>query len=276
MKKLLRADLFRMFKSKMTLVLLILCAALPLLSALLMAGLRALAGLAGETLTEIGILSANTQIGGAYSLSTNVGLAIPVLAGTLVCTDFTNGTLRNKVVAGHERWKIYFSHLVVSMIFSVGFVTIYVLFTTGFSLLFLPYKSGFSSNDLREFLFWAVTGTMGFVYISTVSTFFAMTTRSMAPTILFTILTVFALTILTSSVSVTDYGKVRHLVYFIPTFSGRFFTLSNSIEILIGQFLNGVSDSRELIFAEGILSFLTFGVANTALGVILFCKRDLK
>ena len=53
-------------------------------------------------------------------------------------------------------------------------------------------------------------------------------------------------------------------------------TLSNSIEILIGQLLNGVSDSRELIFAEGILSFLTFGVVNTALGVILFCKRDLK
>ena len=278
MKQLLQADLYRMVKSKLTMVLLILSAAFPLFTVLIYAGLRAISSIGEEIMDSVGLLTANTVIGSAYSLTNNIGLVIPVMAGILVCTDFTSGTLRNKVVAGNPRTKIYFSHLIVSILYSVVMITIYVLFTAGFALLMLPYKSGFAVNVVREYVFWAVTGTMSFVFMATVSTFFAMTFRSIAPTILLTLLVTFTLLILSSTLSFTDYSNVRHLVYFIPTFSGQFFSLTGGslIGTAINALVGGVSESKEVIFAEGIGSFVFFGAVNTVLGVILFCKRDLK
>ena len=105
-----------------------------------------------------------------------------------------------------------------------------------------------------------------------------MTFRSIAPTILLTLLVTFTLLILSSTLSFTDYSNVRHLVYFIPTFSGQFFSLTGGslIGTAINALVGGVSESKEVIFAEGIGSFVFFGAVNTVLGVILFCKRDLK
>jgi ABC-type antimicrobial peptide transport system permease subunit len=70
-----------------------------------------------------------------------------------------------------------------------------------------------------------------------------------------------------------DYQPYRYAVYLIPSFTGNFFNL-NSFS-LTGLIAQGEETSRGLMFAEGMLSYLFFGIVNMVLGLLLFKKRDI-
>ena len=273
MKRLLKADIYRVLKSRLTLIALILVLAFPVLVVALYLGIRAISGL-GADMDELDFLiNANSIIGSSYSLTNNIGLVLPSFAGILVCLDISNGTLRNKIIAGNRRTEIYLSHLIVSILFSAIMITIYAAMTAGLALLFFPFKTSPSQNLAAELLYFIVTGTMSFIFIATVSTMLAMTLRSVAPTIIFTIVVSIVLMAVTSVLLMIDYQPYRYAVYLIPTFTGNFFNL-NSFS-LTGLLTEGAETSRGLMFAEGILSYLFFGVLNTVIGLLLFKKRDI-
>ena len=274
MSRLLKADLYRMLKSRLTMIALILAFAFPVVIVLMYVGIRAMAGLGEDVLGSELLFNANTVIGSAYSLTNNIGLVIPAFAGILVCADYTNGTLRNKVIAGNRRTEIYLSHLLVSILFTVIVVTIYVAMTTALSLLLLPFNRDPSMQLGREIFRFVAYGTMTFAFIATVSTLLAMTLRSIAPTIIFTIILAIVLLAVDSVLSLIDYTEYRYLVYFIPTFGSNFFNLSSSN--LLGMLSATAEQSTATIFAEGMLSYLFFGVVNTVIGLLVFNKRDVK
>ena len=273
MKRLLKADIYRVLKSRLTLIALILVLAFPVLIVFLYVGIRALSGLDAEMGGMDMLFNANSIIGSAYSLTNNIGLVLPAFAGILVCMDISNGTLRNKIIAGNRRAEIYLSHLIVSILFSVVMITIYTAMTAGLALLFFPFNTDPSMDLGKEILYFIVTGTMSFVFIATVSTLFAMTFRSVAPTIIFTIVLSIALMAINSVLLLVDYQPYRYAVYLIPSFTGNFFNL-NSFS-LTGLIAQGEETSRGLMFAEGMLSYLFFGIVNTVLGLLLFKKRDI-
>lgn len=274
MNRLLKADLYRMCKSRLTMIALILASAFPVVVVLLYVGIRAMAGLEPDMIGSELLFNANTVIGSCYSLTNNIGMIVPAFAGVLVCADYTNGTLRNKVIAGNRRTEIYLSHLIVSILFSVAIITIYTVLTTALSLLLLPFSRDPSGNLFSEVFRFAAYGTMTFVFIATVSTLFAMTFRSIAPTIIFTIVPAILLLTANSVLLMIDYSAYKYLVYFIPTFGANFFNLNSAgLFDLMG---GGVSGSDTLIFAEGMLSYLFFGALNTVLGILIFNKRDVK
>ena len=273
MKQLLKADLYRMRKSRLSRIALILACAFPVLVVLLYAGLQALGDL-GSDLAETGLFNANSIIGSVYSLTNNIGLVVPAFAGILACSDYSNGTLRNKVIAGNRRSSIYLSHLVVSILFSVGIITIYALVSTGLSLLFFPFSKGAEQTFVRDIVFFVVYGTATFAFVATLSTMLAMVLRSTAPTILFTILFTVLLSVLTTVLSLIDYSSFRHVIYCIPTFAGNFLSIGslNVLDLLVQT----NAASKELIFAEGMLSYLFFGTLHTVVGLLIFQKRDIK
>lgn len=273
MKRLLKADIYRVLKSRLTLIALILVLAFPVLIVFLYVGIRALSGLDADMSGMDMLFNANSIIGSAYSLTNNIGLVLPAFAGILVCMDISNGTLRNKIIAGNRRAEIYLSHLIVSILFSVVMITIYTAMTAGLALLFFPFNTDPSMDLGREILYFIATGTMSFVFIATVSTLFAMTFRSVAPTIIFTIVLSIALMAINSVLLLVDYQPYRYAVYLIPSFTGNFFNL-NSFS-LTGLIAQGEETSRGLMFAEGMLSYLFFGIVNTVLGLLLFKKRDI-
>ena len=273
MSRLLKADLYRVLKSRLTLIALILALAFPVLMVLMYVGIRAIGGL-GQDAESATLFGANAIIGSVYSLSNNIGLVIPAFAGILVCTDYSNGTLRNKVIAGNRRSEIYLSHLIVSILFSVVIITIYAAVSAGLSLLFLPFSWETTLDLGLEVLYFVLNGTMTFAFISTVTTLFAMVLRNAAPTIIFTIVVSIALLLVNSVVMMIDYEKFRYAVYFIPTFAGNIFTL-NSFSIL-GLMSQGADASRELIFGEAMLSYLFFGTVNTLIGLLVFKKQDIR
>ena len=274
MKRLLKADLYRVMKSRLSLIALILAVAFPVLVVLLYAGMGVITGL-DEGLEETGALfNANSIIGSVYSLSNNIGLVVPAFAGILVCTDYTNGTLRNKVIAGNRRTEIYFSHLLVSILFSVAIITLYAAITTGLALLFFPFRWDSSQNLAQEILYFVAEGTMSFVFMAAFTTMLAMVTRSTAPTIIFTILFAIVLLSVSSVVMLTNYEKYKYAVYFIPTFGGNFFGMNDfSLLALLGQ---NVYASKKLIFSESMLSYAFFSAVHTVIGLLVFKKRDIR
>ena len=273
MSRLLKADIYRVLKSRLSLIALILAVAFPLLIVLLYAGMQALAGFEADAGEDL-LFNANSIIGSVYSVTNNIGLVIPAFAGILACTDYTNGTLRNKVIAGNRRSAIYCSHLIVSILFSVVVITIYAAVTTGLTLLIFPFNRDPSQDLGREILYFVTYGTMTFVFMATVSTLLAMTTRNIAPTLIFTIVLAILLYALNSVVMFIDYERFKYAVYFIPTFGCNFFNL-NAFN-LFGILAQSVDASKELIYAEGMLSYLFFGAVNTAIGLAVFKKRDIK
>ena len=272
MKRLLKADIYRVLRSRLTLIALILVLAFPVLIVLLYVGIRAISGL-GADMGEMDVLfNANSIIGSAYSLTNNIGLVLPAFAGILVCLDISNGTLRNKIIAGNRRAEIYLSHLIVSILFSVVMITIYAAMTAGLAMLFFPFNTDPSQNLGLEILYFIATGTMSFIFMATVSTMLAMILRNVAPTIIFTIVLSVALMAVSSVLMLIDYYPYRYAVYLIPTFTGNFFNLNSFLTGLLAQ---SVETSRGLMFAEGMLSYLFFGVVNTVIGLLLFNKRDI-
>ncbi len=276
MKRLLKADIYRMLKSRLTMVALILVAAFPVLLVLMYVGINALAGIGMEDGEEaVSLFTANTIVGSAYSLTNNIGLVIPAFAGILVCSDYTNGTLRNKVIAGNRRTDIYFSHLLTSIIFSVVMITLYAAVTTGLSLLFFDFKKDPSVNMGLEILYFVLYGTMSFVFMATLSTMLAMVLRNIAPTIIFSVVAAIVLVALCSVLMlIGSQEKYRYAFYLIPTYCSNYFNLQ-SFSVL-GLLAGNGGDSRGLMFAEGMGSYVFFSVLNTVIGILVFNKRDIK
>ncbi len=273
MKRLLKADFYHLRKSRLTLIALILAVAFPLLTVLLFSGIRAIGELDGNEAGDL-LLNANYVIGSVFSFTNNLGLVIPVFAGIIVCLDYSNGTLRNKVIAGNRRSSVYLSHLIVSMLFCVGVIVLYAILTVALALIFFPFHWDPSLNLGTEVLYFVLYGIMSFAFIATVSTMLALIFRSIAPTIIVTILFSMVLLIFNSVIMLIDYEPIRYIVYLIPTFGANFFNL-NDFNIL-GILSQTTDASRGVIFAEGMLSYLFFGTIHTLIGLLVFRKRDLR
>ncbi|MBR4769066.1 MAG: hypothetical protein IK088_08830 [Lachnospiraceae bacterium] len=268
MNRMLKADLYRIFKSKLSLITLILVVVFPLITT----GLYTLINVAlSFDDFSVTVLNANAIIRSAYSLSNNVGLVIPIFSGILICMDVTGGTLRNKVIAGNGRVTIYLSHLLSAVIFNVVSITIYVLATAGFGMLLLPFEAPDGAEAIRQIVFWIITGTTSFIYVATISTFFALTTKRVAPTIIFSLVVTVLLSFITSIVAFLDYENYRWVVYMIPTFTMSELSLSGFASFGISVLTVSMEE-----FIMGLVSFAFFGALNTVLGILLFMKQDLK
>ncbi len=102
MFKLIRADLARLFKTKSFWICGGLAAVLILINFLLDCKVnRAAAESLGATM---------------FDDSSNIMLFAAIFAGLFLGTDYSNGTIRNKMIVGHGRCSIYFSNLIVSSV----------------------------------------------------------------------------------------------------------------------------------------------------------------
>ena len=258
MVQLIKADLFKALKSKLSLINLIIAVSMPLFMVLLYYFFGKLLG------DDFGIaFNARSLIYSCFSISNNIGLAVPVFSAILVSLDLNNGSLRNKVIAGKKRTDIYLSHLIVSIIYNVTFMLLYFVVTTLFSLIFLDYGVKFAGEEVKSFFYMALTGLLTFAFLATITTFFALSMNSIAPAIIFTLVTNVLLMSIGAGISfVLDPEKFyRFFIYAFPTFTN---TVSSMMSL----------DSEA--FFVGISSYALFGGANIVLGLLVFNKKDLK
>ena len=272
MRSLLRADFFSLFKSKLTYIVFGICAGIPILVTLLYFGLaKATESLGGEDIV-IELVHGRDLMFSTFSLSSNIGLVIPIFCGILLMQDLRNGTVRNKIVIGKSRTKIYFSHLIVSVAFCVVMSVVSFLMMTSGSLIFFKYGYTFDGAEAWNFAKALIVGILTFAYVATLATFIAMSTKSTGMTIVFTLILVVGLSLVCSlAIVVPEDSKYLYIFYSLPTYGAATIS-SNTLSVFGGG--SELLSNKEFFFCLG--SLLGFSVLNTGLGILLFNKTDLK
>lgn len=264
MRSLLKADFFALFKSKVTMIVFFICVGVPIFTVLIYVALgNAIAGIMNDPTFDMSTtFSARFIMFSNFSLTNNIGLVIPIFAGILTMADIRNGTVRNKVIIGKNRTKIYFSHLIVSTTFCVAMSLVSFLMLCGGSLIFFNYGVAFKGAEIWNFFKCVIIGLLTFAYIASLVTFFSLGTKSMPVTIIFTIILMVVLSLVGSIYPLIPNDDYKYVFYLMPTFASTNVVTLNEI-------------SNELFFF-GLGSVLGFYAINTALGLLLFNKSDLK
>lgn len=273
MLSLLKADLFRIFRGKLARIGLIISVVLPVVIVLIYyAADASLASITdGEDVT-FGLFSASSLIKTSFSVSDNMGLVIIIFSVIFVSLDIVNGTLRNKVIAGHSRTSIYCSHLLSSIIYNLVMIIIYTSITTLLTLLLFKRNNPFSADEIRGLVYSIILGLVTYVFVATVTTFLALILGSIAPSIILTVAYTMVIAFVTMIFflifqwgAIEDaerFEPLKYILYFIPLFAN-------------GSTLT-VAEVNNTVFIEGMVSYLLFGGLNVFLGLLAFNRKDLK
>ncbi|MGN0311586.1 MAG: ABC transporter permease subunit [Lachnospiraceae bacterium] len=101
---------------------------------------------------------------------------IAVVVGIFVGTEYSDGTIRNKLTAGHTRSSIYLSKLIVSSVAAVSIQLLYVLTVWGLGTLLI----GGTSTPVKTILLLELTSMAVTVALTAILLLFAMLIQSKA------------------------------------------------------------------------------------------------
>ena len=142
MLNLIRADLKRVVKDKLFLICSIIALAFAIINPLLYEVLFSMAGANEQQLAMLGVLpTAKSLFFQSFLPGNNFGLIMPILLGIVLCKDFSYGTIRNKLIAGHSRAKVFLSMLITCIITMCGIMLVQGIVTLGISLIFYEYST---------------------------------------------------------------------------------------------------------------------------------------
>lgn len=152
MTELFRADLKRVLKDKLVLVMGILAVVFALITPLLYAAIFSGDGLLSDPLFS-SLISAKGQFFQSFSMTNNLGLIAPVLLAIVLCKDFSFGTVRNKIIAGKSRTAIFLSLFAVCALVLVSVMLLSAFVSLGVSLIFFDYQpQPFTAADFGYFM----------------------------------------------------------------------------------------------------------------------------
>ena len=172
MFELLTVDLKRFFKDKLFLVICIIAGAFVVFTPLLYKGLFML--IEAEEMLDVAI-NAKTLLFAAFSPSSDMGLILPILVALVLCKDFGQGTVRNKIICGKSRSQIFFSMLLTCIIVMCGVMLAYGILILCVSLTVFNYQSEpFTASDFGYLLLSLGFEMLVYIFISSVICFFAV------------------------------------------------------------------------------------------------------
>lgn len=276
MRKLLRADIMRLVRDKVFLVSLAAIATM---------------GVAVPVMHYFDNLN-NGEAWKPDSTSFIYAIFAPILlsliASLFIGTEYSDGTMRNKIIVGHKRYHIYLAKLVSCVTASLALNLAYLIPHTALSLILL---GGFESSIMKIILYICLNAALLTAY-SSLFTLISMLCQNKAYSTACCILLVFTLLFvgisITSALSEPEYysgysytengitttkmpeknpnylSGTKRLVY---EFMNDFMPGGQAIQ------LSNISSDKTALLAvyDGIILLLT-----TACGIIVFRRKDLK
>lgn len=188
-------------------------------------------------------------------------LLIAIIIGTLICSDFSNGTIKNVSSKGISRTQIVLSKMIIGS--ALGILLILVKLLTG---LFLGYMMiGFSNVansfwiDLFKTFLVSILQTIAYVGIFTLSGFiFRKTSSSITLNIILTIFIPIIIFIITVYMKWKEYNIGFDINLIIP-------------KSILGLSMTNIKDLTIYCFI-----MLFYIVAGLGLSIYLFNKNDIK
>ena len=148
------------------------------------------------------MLTGQSMLVTSFSPAQNFGIAIPINVVSFVILEFTQGTIRNKIIAGHSKFKIYASLYLSGLVLAFSLLLMYVgvctLFGTiigGFDLdVATMVGTGMGAKLSVEFIIkYVVIALLTYTSLVSFAVFVATLFRSMGPCIPLVMIGIFGL-----------------------------------------------------------------------------------
>jgi len=178
MRELIRTDLRRILKDKLFLVVMLICALFGITTPILNKLIYSVVGM-----MEIAEISVYTKdmLFASFSPSGNIGLIAPILLTAVICKDFSQGTVRNKLISGKTRTEVFMSMFISSSVVTVGVMLVHAMITLIFSLPFFSFQADkFDAGSLFYILLSILFEILVYIFISALVSFFAVLMKSSA------------------------------------------------------------------------------------------------
>ena len=275
MLRILYASLYKLFRDITFKVTLIIGIVLAILTNLLYFAIAKIGDI------ELGsvLFSGETALINSLSPTSNFGLTVPINLVVFTIGEFTYGTIRNKIIAGHKKSSIYLSLLALGFVFTTVFMVAYCFLSWAFgSMLGGMHAEGVSGETIG---FVILYGFFAYVFIMTLSVFIASLIRSIGGSLPVIIIFLLFLGLVPTIINISaifgssngnliDYLPARIAMWIDPLFMIGLYSSS-----VMSMLITDTDNVTEMIVA-GIVVPVYWSVIFGVLGLKLFQYRDIK
>ena len=208
----------------------------------------------------------------------NFGIAIPINLIVFTVMEFNQGTIRNKIIAGNSKAKIYLSLYLSGLVFAFSVLIAYAGLCVALGSIiggFDPDATTMSGICSGEFLWKLVVLTFTcYIFITTVTIFFSTLFRNIAPCIPVIIILLFAFyyfgTIVKSMDALADSNQVIKNLITVSKVANPMHSISTSLDIT-----GKMTITNEEFFWQLGNNILYSGLFLLG-GLLIFKRRDVK
>ena len=205
MSRLLKAFFYRMSKDLAFRITLIIGCSIALILSVILLVADLMMDMEG-----IKLLTGHGMLTMSLNPAQNYGIAIPINVAIFVALEFTQGTIRNKIIAGHSKLKIYASLYISGLILGTALLFAYVGFLTIFGTIFGGFDvnvvtilgTGFGAATVEYIVKFVILALLAYTTLISYSVFIATVFRSLGPSIPLVFAAVYGLYFIAMIVSV--------------------------------------------------------------------------
>ena len=274
MRELIQADLKRVIKDKLLLVLAILAVVFALITPLTFALVFSVIDVSEEPMLAA-LVSAKGLFFQSFSMTNNMGFIAPILLAIILYKDFSYGTVRNKIISGKSRSQIFLSTFIVCSLVLVCLIMLSAFITLGVSLIFFDYQEGaFAAADLGYFF-----ASLGFellvlLFMSALLSLLCTCSKNLGIAIVLYLAFTFALTLVGSFTQVI--GAVAQ-TFVESELLAKVINVIDRLNVGMSTSYIGTGDSYSLSDVLYLTLPALSGIAAfLGLGLVSFNKKDLK
>ncbi len=201
-----------------------------------------------------------------FLMSGFLPMLIGITAGLYISQDYTNNTIRNKIICGHSRISIYLSNFITSMLGTIIIYGLYVLITLGIGSIIAGVSSDF---DLERTIKGILLTYCILLTFTSLTVMFCMITSGVSGTVISTLLYIIL-------------GMSSLVFVFIDSDTIREWFMNINPTYQIDNVQSYVYDSDLLPLEDDVhiswipISSLVVITLSTVLGISVFNKKDIK
>ena len=212
MFNIIKAEYKKFFKSKVFLIIVVLTIAFPIFMSSLYKILEEI--MIGEEMPIFsGLFSSFGSFLTGFNPVDNFGIIVLIILILWLSNDFTQNTIKNKIIAGYSKTKIYLSSVIFTLSIVVTVVTAYAFLIYGF----VGMSIGFDNNTFGDLLLNWLTSITGVMVVYTLVVTIIYTFKSFGASLGVVVGALFVLMLAYTVLSMGINEKTHQiLLYIIP------------------------------------------------------------